>query len=377
MCYENKGPKIHKNASKHFTRCALVAFEEERALSISSFRFNRIRCTTTMTNALYLVHRAGLMVQACGMFKKYLSLPVHNLGGGNRKIPEKGVLVATVQTAARLVESSFQFKRFLSSCDILIIDEIHVNKRRQLKSIASRCSARMRFGLSGTIDESNLEKMLLYESLVGPVIARIKNRELVALGRSARPIIRLVEPKADEVFGNYMQSYREAIVTNVARNRLVLREAFRYMAKGLRVLITVGRVKHGRILLAAFRKKMEAPVEFIFGGTPLYVRKCVKKDFIKGRLPVLIASPIFDVGEDIAGGVDSWINAAAGLSWELTIQRMGRVLRKKATGKNVVFITDFLDLHNDYLARHSLARFRWFLDEKICKIKVIRRRDDV
>jgi superfamily II DNA or RNA helicase len=322
---------------------------------------------------LFLTHRSSLAVQTRDRFRSHLGKKIGIAIGGEKQF-KSNILIATVQTASRLIKKS-EFKRFLSKCRMLFIDEMHVNKASQLQKVANLCRARMRFGLSGTINKKDKIKMMHFTGLVGPVIAEVRNKELVNLGRSAKPFIRLIEPAAEHIPEevSFAGAYHQGIVHSKGRNKTVVKEALRYVDKGLKTLITVGRISHGRILKRLLERKMDVEVPFISGGTPLHVRKLVKKGFIQGKSPVMIASPIFDVGEDLPA-IQAWTNASGGKGWELVLQRLGRVLRRKE-GRNVVYISDLLDMHNHYLAKHSLARFRYYIDEGIAKIKVIRRTD--
>jgi len=321
-----------------------------------------------MPRTLFLIHRKGLAEQTKQRFEKHLGVEVARIGGGQRKLHR--ITVATTQTAASLIDShSAAFLEYLSKCDLVFVDELHINKAKQVIKVLNHCRARMRFGLSGTISKDPA-KMMRYIGTIGPVISEVRNKELVEKGRSAKPKIRMVRVETDEVDGSFGESYRNAIVNNRYRNKKVVKEAFRYVDKDYRTLITVARIKHGKLLRDRIQRKSDVPVEYMDGSTPLQVRERYKKQFAKGKLPILIASPIFDVGEDLPE-IDAWVNAAGGKGWELVLQRLGRTLRKKE-GENRVRITDFLDQHNDYMLKHSLARLKYYIDEEIADIKIIR-----
>lgn len=312
---------------------------------------------------LFLVHRKGLAEQTQKRFKKHLDVPIAMVGAGKKKA--KAITVATVQTAVRLM-TDVRFRKLLRECDIVFIDELHVNRAKQIRKVMNKCSARMRFGLSGTVSREEV-KMLTYRGLVGPIIAEVRSPELIALGRSAQPLIRMVMVDADIVTGNYAFSYRNGIVHNIRRNELVAKETARHVRKDRKVLVTVGRIKHGHILLSRL-EGLNLECEFISGSTPMSVRRKVIRKFQKGRLHVLIASPIFDTGMDIPE-IGAWCNAAGGKGWELVLQRLGRTLRRKP-GRNLVYISDFVDKHSRYLLNHSMRRWDYYLEEG-AKVKVV------
>jgi len=320
---------------------------------------------------LFIVHRVQLVNQTAERFKQHLDLPVTVIGGGKKKIRKNGILVASTQTAIKLLGNA-RFGEFLDKCDIFFIDEFHINKAWTCTKIAKACLAPMRFGLSGTIDEKNIIKMMHYKGMTGPIIAAVRNEQLVNLGRSARPIARFVDVQAPTIPKSlkYAGAYRFGIVHNEIRNGLVLKEIVRYLNEDRPVLVTVARIKHGLILKSLLSKTIDLPIEFLSGGTPVPVRNTVLQKFKKGKVSVLIASPIFDTGVDIPDTNFSWVNAAGGKGWELVLQRLGRVLRKKK-GENKVYISDFVDHHNRYLMKHSLARIEHYQNEKIVEIKII------
>lgn len=306
---------------------------------------------------IVLVHRVNLAKQTAERFRKHLGVSVRVIRGGH-KIPGR-ITVATVQTAVRLVsKNNFAFKEALRKSQLIFIDELHVNKAKTVRKIMEHCGARMRYGLSGTISKEEA-KLLNYISLTGEIIAEVSAKELIDLGHSAKPILRMVWVDAPLVTGNYARSYRRGIIKNKFRNRLVFKEACRYLNKGAKnVMITIARLAHGKILQKKF-ENIDIRCEFIRGSTPPDIRSRIIKRFIKGKIPVMIVSPVFDVGMSV-NEIYGWVNAAGGLGWELVLQRLGRVLRKKFEGENVIHATDFVDNHNRYLLRHSLKRYEYY-----------------
>lgn len=349
------------NFGKTEVACAIIAAYREQ--------------TGRVPRCLFLIHRAGLAAQTVKRFQKHLDpdvFPISLIGAGSKDIPKKGIIVATTQTCSNMLEyRDRDLMKFLGCTDILFIDEFHVNKAWQLTRITDKCQAPMRFGLSGTIDKKNKMKMLHYEGMAGPIIAEVRNKELVGLGRSAKPFIRFREVHAPKLqVDSFGEAYREGIVKNTFRNGLVCKDIVRYVKKDYRTLVTVGRIKHGWTLKEKLERRMDVPVEFIQGSTPVAIREKLVQRFEAGDIAVLIASPIFDVGMDVPA-IEAWVNAAGGKGWELVLQRLGRVLRKKKGKKNRVFISDYVDLHNKYLMKHSIARIKHYVAEEIAEITYV------
>lgn len=348
--------------------CATNAGKTEIACGITA---ELIRQREKMPRVLFLVHRIGLSIQTQKRFKQHLGdkIPVAQVYGGHKNIPKRGVVVATIQTITNMLYKSDALAKFMERCDCVFIDEFHLNKAWSVHHILERCEAPMRIGLSGTIRVKSAEKYLHYMGMTGPILAEVKNEELVRLGRSAKPFIRFRTITEPEVEGNYTESYREGIVRHVERNRMVVREAVRYLNKDKRVLITVARKAHGYRLLELFKQKLDVPCQFIQGSTSLYHRDEAVKKFVSNKAPILIVSPIGDVGWDLPE-IQAWINAAGGSGWELVLQRLGRILRRKKDD-NRVWMTDFLDYHSPYLRKHSKRRLKYYRAENIADIKIL------
>jgi superfamily II DNA or RNA helicase len=353
------------DAGRGIIACATNAGKTDMAAAII---YEFWKQTGKVPQVLFIVHRKGVAQQSMERFKKHLDsavFPTAMLGGGNKKIPKAGILASTTQTATLMAESrDLDFMEFLHNCDILFFDEFHVNKATQANRVADLCSAPMRFGLSGTIDEENKLKMMHYIGMTGPVIARISNKELVDKGRSARPHIRFVEIKTEKLKKlSFQEAYREGIVYCKVRNRSIVKEALRYANKNLPTLIMVSRKKHGFILKRKLEKRTDVPIEYILGPTPMPVRRKIIRRFEMGETSILICSPVFDVGMDIPV-IGAVVFAGGGIGWELVLQRLGRVLRRKK-GENQILITDYIDRHNTYLMRHSVARLKHYQKERI------------
>jgi len=89
----------------------------------------------------------------------------------------------------------------------------------------------------------------------------------------------------------------------------------------------------------------------------------------KREIKTLIASNIFNTGISI-NNIELFINASAGKSKIQTLQKIGRALRK-AEGKKVATIIDFMDYGNKFLERHSNQRINLYKDAGFLDIVVV------
>lgn len=322
----------------------------------------------SMPSVLFLIHRQGLVIQTKKRFEGHLQVNVGIAGAGQFKVCP--IMICTTQTASNLVqENDMEFRDYLGGVNIVFLDEVHTNKAKMAQRVMNHCKARLRFALSGTVSRKK-SKLLPLMAMTGPIIAEVRNKELVALGRSAKPYVRMIEVHTKKRIEGYefRETYTKGIVKCTYRNDLVTDEVANYVQKNFRTMVTVYRVSHGFSLLNRFEDE-GLSVQFIRGQTPLTVRERAKADFVNRKFHVLIVSSIFDVGEDLPD-IDAWVNAAAGKGWELTLQRMGRVLRRKE-GLNRVYFSDFLDLHAQYLDEHSQLRLEYYEKEEVCDIQIV------
>ena len=114
-------------------------------------------------------------------------------------------------------------------------------------------------------------------------------------------------------------------------------------------MILVASIEHGQIL-----NKMIDESCFISGVNKEDERNKTIKDFISGKIKVLIASTIFDEGISI-NEIRMLIIASGQKSSIKICQRIGRSLRK-SNGKSSALVFDFYDLGNRFLTKHSIMR---------------------
>lgn len=301
--------------------------------------------------AIFLVTRKGLMAQTAERLEARLGERVGRLGGGMRELRQR-LTVATIQSLSARLPFYSRDGDILPHQRLLIMDECHTVATEALR-VLSRIHAPARFGLSATVHES--PRRLHLQAYLGPIVIESSLTDLVATGRAAVPTIVMyrVGGFADET-GDFESAYREGIMYNQQRNDLIVRLARERAATGERVLILVWSLDHGRRLQAQLSTRFRR-VPFLYGQTDLDTLERTKRQFEIGELPILIASTIFDFGQDVPS-ITTFIMAAGMRSPLRTIQRLGRSLRRKPTGDNRVTVIDFYDLAHRLLRRQSDER---------------------
>jgi superfamily II DNA or RNA helicase len=186
-------------------------------------------------------------------------------------------------------------------------------------------------------------------AVLGPAIFSLRSVDFIAQGHMGDLEVRIIETAAGCDYGSWQEAYELGIASNDSRNRQIVNAAETSLAAGKRVMILVKHINHGKALEAM----LKTPAAFLCGTDASMVRGDLKEDFNKHGDFVLIASPIFDEGVDLPE-ITVLINASGGKSEWKTIQKVGRGLHKKSSGKKLV-VYDFAD-HGKFLEKHSYER---------------------
>lgn len=311
---------------------------------------------------LFVVHLRTLLYQTQQRLQKRLGCEVGVIGGG--VINPSTITVASIQSLNKLYKHK-KFKEYLRSIDLLIVDEAHHIPSSSYYKVLTQVDAYYRIGLSGTPLDRSDGADLFTIGVLGPVIYEVKAEKLVEEGYLAKPIIHVKVIEDDYVAlafdgeTNWRNIYRLGIVECETRNRSIValvRNQLQMRNKGIVVMVV--EIDHGKILKKMAEEELGLDIPFIYGGSGSSTIKRVMRDFNEGKIPVLIASPIFDEGVDVPA-ISALIIACGGQSVIKTVQRMGRGMRKHQ-GKDSVHIFDFMDTHSEVLLRHSKKRMNTY-----------------
>lgn len=288
---------------------------------------------------LVLVHRKELVSQwvekletTCGIKPTVFNDEGHEFGP---------VTVAMVPSLHLWLKENHQLPPF----DMLILDEAHHCPADTFYGIGIRCDAKQRFGLSATARREDGADLKM-EAALGPIIVSMDANTLIAEGFLARPIFEFVDVPYVMVSGRkYAEIYKNGIVLNDERNRIIAAKAQRLVADGRQVYIHVEQINHGTIL----SKLVPAP--FIHSKSK--DREEVVEQFRKGNVRCLISTLL---GEGVDIPEISGIIMAGGKKTEVgTIQKVGRALRPSPQFNDAIVI-DFAD-KGKYLSEHATLRY--------------------
>lgn len=154
------------------------------------------------------------------------------------------------------------------------------------------------------------------------------------------------------------------------RNQHVIDIAAHFAALNKRVLVLVQRIPHGYTLCEMMMQRWPYQIDFVHGQTPGPIIKTRVRELEDQRLPVLVASKIFEKGKNVPS-IDVIIIAGGGRSPVLSLQRVGRGLRKKAGGENIVEVIDFFDQGHRTLRNQSDERRRTYSRKYEAIVRVV------
>jgi len=329
--------------------------------------------------ALVVVPTIDLLYQFKDMAQAQLpNIEVGQLGDG--VINPQLFTIATARTMAKVLGVAYESYEFaevndedetdpdvaaladwLRTIGTLIIDEAQILGARSVFEVAMSLPVYHKFGISASPWRDDGCDLMI-EASVGPMFHRVNAKELLDGGWLVKPIIRIidtadVQPRdysKDDL--NYSAVYRQAIVENEARHRLVAQTVIDLAERNYQTLVLVKHIKHGRALA-----KLIPECTFVWGATDGEVRHQVYEAMRHEYVQVLIASTIADMGLDIPS-LGALVLAGGGKSSTRHLQRIGRICRPYE-GKTHGLVVDFDD---------RAAHPKWFGDHVRRRVKIAR-----
>lgn len=275
---------------------------------------------------------------------------------------------------------------FLDTVRAVICDEAHYAGAISYWNVFQYLNnARMRIGMTGTLDKSKKIHMARIKSLMGNPIINVTNKQMIDRGVSAKPHIKMVpitQPTdLDAQVGAYMKkngmttggtagdlmayqvTYSLGVIHNQYRNHLIAEIAYQG-AKRLNkkaVLIIVNSIEHGE-LISKELDSLNADYDFIQGKDDTDARNAVLERVKNGSLKIVIGTKILDAGIDLPN-ISIYIECSGGKSYITLLQRIGRSLRVMEDKKDV-YIFDLWDrTTSGPLYKHGKERLKYYREQ--------------
>jgi superfamily II DNA or RNA helicase len=327
-----------------------------------------------LRRALRLTTRSGKLV------RKWEKNLIGQFGAGTKEIG--WITVASVQALVHHVATK-QVQGLLRAVDFVTFDECHHLEGETWRKVMLKSDARYKLGLSATIhidrDEGTPSGVIWLVAATGPVHYSLRPSDLIEAGWLCRPVINFVTAPDGDVFvdesASFAAQYRDGIAENHGRNELIADIARRHVVDGDRVLVTLSRLNHVKLVEAALREA-GLSVAVIIGKTTPKKRRELVAAFRTGELDVLIGT-VFGEGIDFPW-LDVVIVGDAMQSVTLTMQRLRNLTPYEEGGgaRTVAMATpvrvpvyDFVDLCSKSLARHTRARLSTYREHEAFEIR--------
>lgn len=312
-------------------------------------------------NTLFIVDRNILLEQTKKEFSDYLGIPLEDISEiseGKMNI-KSTICVATIQTlAARIKDKNKDMIRFLKNIHRVIIDECHGAKNDSFDMLIKKVvNADSIIGLTGTLGLGKADDLELHKN-VGYKIYEINAKQLIEEDTIMKPTI--IFKTYDKPFimnGTYNEVYSQMLLSET-RNKVVIDLIQSYNQK--LILVIVQRIEHGELLQKLLTEK-NIDSFFIQGSVSNDDREKVLDAAKAGNTTVLIGtSSIVSKGMSLKP-LTVVINTTANATSIMTIQALGRVLRKN-DGKTEAIFYDLYDTLPE-VVNHTLERIEAFKKE--------------
>jgi superfamily II DNA or RNA helicase len=257
---------------------------------------------------------------------------------------------------------------FLNSIVLFVADECHHSKADTWYKVLLSCkNAVYRAGLSGSIDPKDEITKQALRAVYGSIVAKVTSKQMSDQGYTAKAVVQMIpinQPDDIATLPNksWFDIYRQGIIENAYRNKLIVALATKTKNQGHTVLIIATQIDHCNILQDMFTANgVKATV--IDGQQKQEKREKERQALLAGKTKIVIATTIFDEGVDIHS-IDVLILASGGKAYRQVVQRVGRVLRKDKADSDKSYVFDFIDKQHQLLAKHSNIRVNIYKNQQ-------------
>lgn len=311
-----------------------------------------------------------------------LTKQLKNLNIDLQNVPKSKL--ATVKKNIRKVEQRIKIKQdtlknkteirsLVEKCQLLIIDETHIAAETvEMISLKAK-NAYYKLGLSGTPQRQDNQDIRMFGA-TGSIIHRVTSSDLIRQGFLVRPYIYVVDLDfLDKSGQSYPETYKNAIVSNQARNELIRDLAEEMHSQGRPTLVLVERINHGETLQSMTNNSLFVPGSDGSNDEPIPDEELDYRKYQLDRLEknemIMIATSWAFTGID-APKISCLILACSIGSQNTVIQQLGRGLRK-ADAKEDCVVFDFRHKEKS-LRNHFNSRHKAYKSENEFKIRILK-----
>ena len=305
------------------------------------------------TKTLFVIDNKDLLMQTKDEYEKMLNTECGIVGMGLRDW-SKPITLSTIQT---LEKHAKEMAGELAKINLVIYDETHIIATKSFKAVSKfLVNSKYRFGFSATAKRDDGADNVIFAH-TGQVVYRKKAADLIEEGLLVTPQAVFYDYENKLIVGDSWQNeYNDGIVDNAFRNNKIIEIVEHFRAQQKQIMILCKMVRHCEFFLNTIHGS-----QLIYGRTEDEVRYETLEDFKAGKIDVLVGNlKIFNKGINLKN-LDVLINAAGNAGDVVTVQTIGRILRKNP-GKLTAHYIDFIDA-GEYLKKHSMSRIQALKNE--------------
>lgn len=389
-------PSINSNILEGIT---LKDFQVEAANAAIRGRFGIIACPTSSGKseimlAVYkwlmdnnIIESAMVIVPSVQLLgnisdrAQERGIPKSDIGliyGKKKELSEKKFYIAVVNSLYSLLnKKDDNTLELIKSVKCVFWDEgHHIKNMMSCGTFARMSGAEFNLCITGSpfgtdeITKSYPDSMVY--CVTGGLLYTIGYDTVYESGLTSKPYCSFINisGKMSKTKAPYLNVYNKYIMNNQERNATAVNVCNWLVDNGVSVLILVQRIDHASKIMTMLNSNK---VISVFGGnvSVTYNNGVLNKEpvnysefkdsFSSGKYNVVIGSQVLDEGFDLPT-IGAVIMLGGGKSKTQYIQRVGRGLRKKKSGKNVVYIFDFADHGHVFLLSQSKKRLKLYSD---------------
>lgn len=208
-------------------------------------------------------------------------MPIVSFGASFEEIKHADIVLCTYQ---KFLSPKGQklLSKIKSLFGTVIVDEVHRVAAHCYLKVVSRLNARMKFGLTGTVERKD-KKDVLTDYVLGPVNARCEVTTL-------RPVVDIVETGVSTSYKYQQWTYAmNFLMKHKKRNELIVKHVIHDLKKGRSLVIPAIRVGHAKQLAQMINDKLGDKLATVFyGGQPKPLRKSIIEDARNGKVRVVV-----------------------------------------------------------------------------------------
>lgn len=229
-------------------------------------------------------------------------------------------------------------------------------KGGQWYGLAMASGASNRYGLSATpLKLGDPVQNWRLVGATGPVFpSGISSTALIDSGYAARPYVYFLKHKARKLPARmpYQDVVREGITENIPRNEATVGAAVDLYDQGLKVLVVVRHIAHGKLLHEMLRAQ-QVPCAFINGKLNQFKQEELLEWLKEPGARIMVSTSVLGEGTNVPD-LDALVYAKGGKAYVSLFQNIGRPIRPKGgpddAGSCIVIILD--DHHHKHLKKH-------------------------